>query len=43
VVEDAAGNSKNRQEVAGVTYNLAFLVTRLFDAIYDELMPATVH
>jgi hypothetical protein len=44
VVEDAAGKSKARQEAAGVTYNLLFLVTRLFDSIYDELIPAeTVH
>lgn len=43
VLEDAAGKSKNRQEVAGITYNLLFLVTRLFDSIYDELMPANVH
>ncbi len=37
VIEDTAGKSKARQEVAGITYNLLFLVTRLFDSIYDEL------
>jgi hypothetical protein len=37
VIEDTAGKSKARQEVAGVTYNLLFLVTRLFDRIYDEV------
>lgn len=43
VIEDAAGKSKARQEAGGVTYNLSFLVTRLFDSIYDELIPDTVH
>lgn len=43
VIEDAAGKSKARQDVGGVTYNLLFLVTRLLDSIYDELMPDTVH
>lgn len=43
VIEDAAGKSKNRQEVGGVTYNLLFLVTRLFDSIYDELIPDSIH
>jgi hypothetical protein len=43
VIEDVAGNSKARQEAGGITYNLLFLVTRLFDNIYDELMPDSVH
>jgi hypothetical protein len=43
VIEDAAGKSKARQELGGVVYNLSFLVTRLFDSIYAELMPETVH
>lgn len=43
VIEDAAGKSKARQEAGGITYNLLFLVTRLFDSIYEELIPATVH
>jgi hypothetical protein len=43
VIEDAAGKSKARQEAGGITYNLLFLVTRLFDSIYDELMAETVH
>ncbi len=42
VIEDAAGKSKARQEIGGVTYNLLFLVTRMFDSIYDELMPSTL-
>lgn len=41
VIEDAAGKSKARQEIGGVTYNLLFLVTRLFDSIYDEVMPSS--
>jgi hypothetical protein len=43
VIEDAAGKSKARQEAGGITYNLLFLVTRMFDNIYAELMPDTVH
>jgi len=45
VIEDVAGKSKARQETGGITYNLLFLVTRLFDSIYEEIMPtsATVH
>lgn len=32
------------QKAAGIlTRNLLFLVTRLFDSIYDELIPDTVH
>lgn len=42
-IEDFAGKSKRRQELGGITYNLLFLVTRMFDSIYDELMPTTVH
>ncbi len=37
VIEDAAGKSKARQEIGGITYNLLFLVTRLFDSIYDDV------
>lgn len=45
VIEDVAGKSKARQEAGGITYNLLFLVTRLFDSIYEEVMPnsATIH
>jgi hypothetical protein len=42
-IEDFAGTSKRRQELGGVTYNLLFLVTRLFDSIYDEMLPSTLH
>lgn len=41
VIEDAVGKSKARQEAGGTTYNLLFLVTRLFDCIYDELKFST--
>ena len=44
VIEDFAGKSKRRQELGGVTYNLLFLVTRLFDSIYEEFLPGkTIH
>lgn len=38
VIEDVAGKSKSRQEIGGITYNLLFLVTRLLDSIYADLM-----
>ncbi len=43
VIDEAAGKNQTQQAVASVTYNMLFLVTRLFDSIYDELIPATVH
>lgn len=43
VIEDTAGKNKAEQAAGGITYNLLFLVTRLFDSIYDELIPGTVH
>lgn len=43
VIDDAMAKSKAGQEVGILTSNLLFLVTRLFDNIYDELMPGTVH
>jgi hypothetical protein len=43
VIDDAANKSKAGQAVASLTANLLFLVTRLFDSIYDELVADTVH
>jgi hypothetical protein len=43
VIDDAADKSKAGQAVASLTSNLLFLVTRLFDSIYDELIADTVH
>ncbi|MDP3010363.1 MAG: hypothetical protein Q8N30_15010 [Methylococcales bacterium] len=43
VIDDAADKSKAGQAVATLTCNLLFLVTRLFDSIYDELIADTVH
>jgi hypothetical protein len=43
VIEDAADKSKAKPAVASLTCNLLFLVTRLFDSIYDELIADTVH
>jgi hypothetical protein len=43
VIHDAAGKSNAQQVAGGITYNLLFMVTRLLDSIYDELMPDTVH
>lgn len=43
VIDDAADKSKVGQAVAALTCNLLFLVTRLFDSIYDELLADTVH
>lgn len=43
VIDDAAGNSKASKGVGSMTFNLLFLVTRLFDSIYDQLVPGTVH
>ncbi len=43
VIDDAAVTSKAGQGVGSLTCNLLFLVTRLFDSIYDELIPSTVH
>jgi hypothetical protein len=43
VIDDALDKSKAGQGVGSLTSNLLFLVTRLFDNIYDELVPSTVH
>jgi hypothetical protein len=43
VIEDAADKSQAKPAVASLTCNLLFLVTRLFDSIYDELIADTVH
>ena len=43
VIDDAVDKSKAGQGVSSLTTNLLFLVTRLFDSIYDELVPGTVH
>lgn len=43
VIDDAADKSKAGQAVGSITSNLLFLVTRLFDSIYDELIADTVH
>ncbi|MFI3190724.1 hypothetical protein BCS42_04015 [Crenothrix sp. D3] len=43
VIHDTAGKSNAQQVAGGITYNLLFMVTRLLDSIYDELMPDTVH
>jgi len=43
VIDDVADKSKTGQAIASLTCNLLFLVTRLFDSIYDELTADTVH
>lgn len=43
VIDDAADKSKAGQAIATLTCNLLFLVTRLFDSIYDALIADTVH
>jgi len=43
VLDEAAETSKAGQGVVSLTHNLLFLITRLFDSIYDELAPGTVH
>lgn len=43
VMDESADTSKAGKAVVSITSNLLFLVTRLFDSIYDELIPNTVH
>jgi hypothetical protein len=43
VIDEAADKSKTGQAIGSLTCNLLFLVTRLFDSIYDELIADTVH
>ena len=42
-LEEATAHKKSLQEVAGMTYNLLFLVTRVFDKIYAEMTPEVFH
>ncbi|CAG1022584.1 hypothetical protein DOJK_01764 [Patescibacteria group bacterium] len=42
-LEEAAGHKRSLQEAAGMTYNLLFLVTRVFDKIYAEMTPEVFH
>lgn len=42
-LEEAVAHKKSLQEAAGMTYNLLFLVTRVFDKIYAEQMPEVFH
>ena len=41
-VEDFVAGNQNKQEAATAMYNLLFLVTRLFDSVYEETSP-TLH
>lgn len=43
VIDDALDKNKAEKAVGSLTCNLLFLVTRLFDSIYDSLVPGTVH
>lgn len=43
VIDDATEESKVEQGICSATYNMLFMVTRLFDSIYDEWKPDTVH
>jgi hypothetical protein len=43
VIDEANANNKTSTAAIDITYNMLLLVTRLFDSIYDELIPGTVH